>query len=84
MGEVVFNIGMIGYQEILLDFFYCGQIVMLIYLFIGNYGINCDDFEFIIFFVKGLIVRELCELFFNWCLVYILDEYLKMKNILGL
>ncbi len=45
MGEVVFNTGMTGYQEILSDPSYCGQIVTLTYPLIGNYGINRDDFE---------------------------------------
>lgn len=61
MGEVVFNTGMTGYQEILSDPSYCGQIVTLTYPLIGNYGINRDDFESITPFVKGLIIKELCE-----------------------
>ncbi len=83
-GEVVFNTGMTGYQEILSDPSYCGQIVTLTYPLIGNYGINRDDFESITPFVKGLIVKELCELPSNWRSAYTLDEYLKMKNIPGL
>ena len=45
VGEVVFNTGMTGYQEILTDPSYCGQIVTMTYPLIGNYGINRDDFE---------------------------------------
>lgn len=45
MGEVVFFIGVIGYQEVLIDLLYKGQIIVFIYLLIGNYGINEKDFE---------------------------------------
>ena len=45
VGELVFNTGMSGYQEVLSDLSYCGQIVMMTYPMIGNYGINHDDFE---------------------------------------
>lgn len=54
-GEVVFNTGMTGYQEILTDPSYCDQIVCLTYPLIGNYGINRDDFESIKPSVHGLI-----------------------------
>lgn len=57
-GEVVFNTGMTGYQEILSDPSYCDQIVMLTYPLIGNYGINRDDFESLNPAVAGLIVKE--------------------------
>ena len=59
IGEVVFNTGMTGYQEILSDPSYCGQIVTLTYPLIGNYGINRDDFESIKPAVAGFVVREL-------------------------
>lgn len=84
IGEVVFNTGMTGYQEILSDPSYCGQIVTFTYPLIGNYGINRDDFETITPFVKGLIVKELCQLPSNFRSAYTLDEYLKLKNIPGL
>ena len=45
MGEVCFNTGMTGYQEILTDPSYCGQIVTMTYPHIGNYGVNADDVE---------------------------------------
>ncbi|MBD1379960.1 carbamoyl phosphate synthase small subunit [Metabacillus arenae] len=83
-GEVVFNTGMTGYQEILSDPSYCGQIVTLTYPLIGNYGINRDDFETISPSVNGLIVKELCQLPSNWRSEYSLDEYLKLKEIPGL
>ena len=60
IGEVVFNTGMTGYQEILSDPSYCGQIVTLTYPLIGNYGINRDDFESIKPAVNGFIVKETC------------------------
>ncbi|MDP4085384.1 MAG: carbamoyl phosphate synthase small subunit [Bacillota bacterium] len=84
IGEVVFNTGMTGYQEILSDPSYCGQIVTLTYPLIGNYGINRDDFESITPAVRGLIVKEAADFPSNWRSEYTLDEYLKMKKIPGL
>lgn len=83
-GEVVFNTGMTGYQEILSDPSYCGQIVTLTYPLIGNYGINRDDFESISPAVHGLIVKENAEYPSNWRSELSLDGYLKMKNIPGI
>ena len=60
-GEVVFNTSMFGYQEILTDPSYAGQIVMPTYPMIGNYGINENDFESKHVHVSGFIVREECE-----------------------
>ncbi len=84
IGEVVFNTGMTGYQEILSDPSYCGQIVTLTYPLIGNYGINRDDFESINPAVKGLIVKEAADLPSNWRSEYTLDEYLELKRIPGI
>ena len=84
VGELVFTTGMTGLAESLTDPSYYGQIVMYTFPLIGNYGINRDDFESITPFVKGLIIKELCELPSNWRSAYTLDEYLKMKNIPGL
>ncbi len=84
IGEVVFNTGMTGYQEILSDPSYCGQIVTLTYPLVGNYGINRDDFESIIPAISGFIVKEVCELPSNFRSQYTLDEYFKAKNIPGL
>lgn len=83
-GEVVFNTGMTGYQEILTDPSYCGQIVTMTYPLIGNYGINRDDFESIEPSVYGMIVRELCDMPSNWRNAMTLDEFLKTKKIPGL
>lgn len=81
MGEIVFNTGMTGYQEILSDPSYCGQIVTLTYPLIGNYGINRDDFESIHPAISGFIVKEVADFPSNWRSDYTLDEYFKMKNI---
>lgn len=83
-GEVVFNTGMTGYQEILSDPSYCGQIVTFTYPLIGNYGINRDDFESIIPAVSGIIVKEAVDFPSNWRSEFSLDEYLKLKNIPGI
>ena len=84
IGEVVFNTGMTGYQEILSDPSYCSQIVTLTYPLIGNYGINRDDFESIEPTVSGLIVKEFCEFPSNWRSQFSIDEFLKDKGIRGL
>jgi carbamoyl-phosphate synthase small subunit len=80
-GEVVFNTGMTGYQEILSDPSYCGQIVTLTYPLVGNYGINRDDFESIHPAISGFIVKEVADFPSNWRSDWSLDEYFKMKNI---
>ncbi|WP_079508372.1 carbamoyl phosphate synthase small subunit [Mesobacillus jeotgali] len=84
IGEVVFNTGMTGYQEILSDPSYCGQIVTLTYPLIGNYGINRDDFESISPAVRGLIVKENADFPSNWRSEMPLNDYLGMKNIPGI
>ena len=66
VGEVVFNTGMTGYQEVLSDPSYCGQIVTLTYPLIGNYGINRDDFESITPAINGFIVKEVADFPSNW------------------
>ncbi|WP_338469882.1 carbamoyl phosphate synthase small subunit [Niallia sp. XMNu-256] len=83
-GEVVFHSGMTGYQEILSDPTYCGQIVVLTYPLVGNYGINRDDFESITPAINGLIVKEATDFPSNWRSEMTLDEYCKMKNIPGI
>ncbi|ULT58524.1 carbamoyl phosphate synthase small subunit [Neobacillus drentensis] len=84
IGEVVFNTGMTGYQEIISDPSYCGQIVTLTYPLIGNYGINRDDFESINPAIKGLVVKEAADFPSNWRNEYTLDEYFDMKKIPGI
>ncbi|TSB46349.1 glutamine-hydrolyzing carbamoyl-phosphate synthase small subunit [Alkalicoccobacillus porphyridii] len=83
-GEVVFNTGMTGYQEILSDPSYCAQIVTLTYPLIGNYGINRDDFESISPAIHGLIVREVELEPSHWRSEESLDTLLKAKGIPGL
>lgn len=84
MGEVVFNTGMTGYQEILSDPSYCSQIVTLTYPLIGNYGINRDDFESINPSINGLIVKEAAKHPSNWRNEETIDELLKAHDIPGL
>ncbi|HQX49147.1 MAG TPA: glutamine-hydrolyzing carbamoyl-phosphate synthase small subunit [Planctomycetaceae bacterium] len=83
-GEVVFNTSMTGYQEILTDPSYNGQIVTMTYPLIGNYGINLEDVESRGLFLKGFIVKELCEFPSNYRSTESLDAYLKRNNIVGL
>lgn len=83
-GEVVFNTGMTGYQEILSDPSYCSQIVTLTYPLIGNYGINRDDFESIKPTISGLIVKEASKSPSNWRNEESIDELLKTYSIPGL
>ncbi|WP_010270066.1 carbamoyl phosphate synthase small subunit [Paenibacillus senegalensis] len=83
-GEVVFNTGITGYQEVLSDPSYCGQIVTMTYPLIGNYGITRDDFEAIRPYVHGFVVREHEEIPSNWRAQYTLDSLLKEYGILGI
>ena len=66
VGEVVFNTGMTGYQEILTDPSYCRQIVVLTYPLVGNYGISPQFMQSRQAFVNGLVIGELCETPSNW------------------
>jgi carbamoyl-phosphate synthase small subunit len=83
-GEVIFNTGMTGYQEILTDPSYRGQLVCMTYPHIGNYGVNPDDVESERVQVAGFIVKECCRLPSNWRSSLPLPEYLKQHNIMGL
>jgi carbamoyl-phosphate synthase small subunit len=83
-GEVVFNTSMTGYQEILTDPSYCGQIVTMTYPLIGNYGVNLDDVESSGLSLSGFIVRELCREPSNHLSRKSLDEYLRENGIIGL
>ncbi len=83
-GEVVFNTSMMGYQEILTDPSYNGQIVVMTYPLIGNYGLNEEDFESKKPFVKGFVVKEHSAFPSNWRSQYNLDEFLKKYNIVGI
>ena len=83
-GEVVFNTSMTGYQEILTDPSYCGQIVVMTYPLIGNYGINKEDFESPRSFVRGFVVHEECEQPSNWRASYRLADFLAREGVIGL
>jgi carbamoyl-phosphate synthase small subunit len=83
-GEVVFNTGMTGYQEVLTDPSYFGQIVAMTYPLIGNYGINPADFESRAPWVRGFIVKELCDEPSHWQAVKSLSLYLAENGIPGL
>lgn len=83
-GEVVFNTGMTGYQEILTDPSYAGQIVLFTYPLIGNYGINDDDFESDRLQPTGVIVREACETPSNWRSKKTIDTLLKERGVVGI
>jgi len=80
-GEIVFNTSMTGYQEILTDPSYKGEIVCMTYPLIGNYGINEDDFESFKSHVNGFIVKEFAEEPENWRLKKKLERYLKENGI---
>src|SRR5690242_21876659 len=83
-GEVVFNTSMTGYQEILTDPSYKGQIVTMTYPLIGNYGINRQDVESRQPHVAGFIIKELAPLHSNYRADLSLDEYLKQNNIVAI
>jgi len=84
VGEVVFNTSMTGYQEVLTDPSYKGQIVNMTYPLIGNYGINEEDVESRGPKVEGFVVRELCRYPSNWRSSMTLDEYLKRNDVPGI
>jgi carbamoyl-phosphate synthase small subunit len=83
-GEMVFNTSMTGYQEILTDPSYAGQIVCMTYPLIGNYGVNEDDVESRRPWAEGFVVREASRIRSNWRSNQSLDDYLKENNIVGL
>ena len=83
-GEVVFNTSMVGYQEILTDPSYKGQIVVMTYPLIGNYGVNFDDVESAKPQVEGFAIRELSPTVSNFRARQSLDEYLKENKICGI
>ena len=83
-GEVVFNTSMTGYQEILTDPSYKGQIVTMTYPLIGNYGVNTEDIESKKVCVEGFVVKECSRIRSNWRSTKDLDDYLRENNILGI
>ncbi len=84
VGEVVFNTSMTGYQEILTDPSYAGQMVVMTVTQIGNTGINPEDYESRDIFLRGFIVRELSPCVSNWRAELSLSDWLLQKNIVGI
>ena len=83
-GEVVFNTGMSGYQEVLTDPSYKGQIVTMTYTEIGNYGVNSEDVESWQPWVEGFVVRECSPIASNWRSEETLGDYLRRWGIIGI
>ena len=83
-GEVVFNTSMTGYQEILTDPSYAGQIVVPTYPLIGNYGINGQDFESRRVQVSGFVVRDHCDAPSHPTSEMTIDEFLKSQGVIGI
>ena len=83
-GEVVFNTSMTGYQEILTDPSYCGQIITMTYPEIGNYGVNPEDVESLRPHLSGFVVRNVSEIASNFRSNETLDDYLKKMGIVGI
>jgi carbamoyl-phosphate synthase small subunit len=84
IGEVVFNTGMTGYQEVLTDPSYCGQIVIFTYPELGNTGVNPEDEESARVQVRGAIARNICHRPSNWRATQALPDYLKQQQIPGI
>jgi len=84
VGEVVFNTSMTGYQEVLSDPSYKGQMVAMTYTEIGNYGVNAEDYESSKIHVEGFIVKEAWETPSNWRATHSMSEFLKEQKIVGI
>ncbi len=82
-GEVVFNTAMTGYQEVLTDPSYRGQIVAMTYPLVGNYGVNPEDFESARIHVAGFVVREASRIRSNWRSERGLADFLNAAGVLG-
>src|SRR6187551_1117818 len=83
-GEIVFNTSMSGYQEILTDPSYAGQIVCMTYPLIGNYGVNAEDVESRRPWAEGFVVREASRIASNHRSTQSLQDYLKASGIVGI
>jgi carbamoyl-phosphate synthase small subunit len=83
-GEIIFNTGMTGYQEILSDPSYRGQIVTMTYPLIGNYGIVPEDNESASLYLTGFVVRERSRIKSNWRANEELDNYLERHGVIGI
>lgn len=82
--EIVFNTSMSGYQEIITDPSYCGQMVLMTYPLIGNYGINPQDFESDRPHLSGFIIKELSGVTSNWRSRESLEDFLKKFGVIGI
>ena len=82
-GEVVFNTALVGYQEIVTDPSYAGQIITFTYPHIGNYGVNGDDNEARAPHCRGVIVRDLARRASNWRATEDLQSFLEHQNVAG-
>ncbi len=82
-GEVVFNTGMTGYQEVLTDPSYCGQLVVMTYPLVGNYGVNPEDVESDKIQVSGFIIKEYQPDYSNYRATRNLADYLKDQGVMG-
>ena len=83
-GEVVFNTSMTGYQEILTDPSYAGQMITMTYPQIGNYGVNSDDYESRGPFAEGFIVKEYSKYYSNWRAEESLESFLQRYGVVGI
>jgi len=83
-GEIVFNTSMMGYQEILTDPSYAGEIITFTYPLIGNYGTNNADWESRNIFARGLLVKEACEYPSNWRAIQGLQDFLEEHKLVGI
>lgn len=83
-GELVFNTSLTGYQEILTDPSYAGQVITLTYPEIGNYGTNKEDLESRKIFARGLVVRHLSRRYSSWRATESLSDFLKSYGIIGI
>jgi len=84
LGEIVFNTSMSGYQEIMTDPSYKGQIVTMTYPLIGNYGVNKEDVESSGPKLEGFVIKERSKIASNWRSEKSLDQYLKENHIIGI
>lgn len=83
-GELIFTTGMVGYQEIITDPAYAGQIVVMTFPMIGNYGINLEDVESKKSYLSALVVREKCDTPSNFRCEMSLDDYLTAQGVCGI
>jgi carbamoyl-phosphate synthase small subunit len=83
-GEVVFNTSLSGYQEVITDPSYKGQMVAMTYPLIGNYGVNEEDVESRGAFLDGFIVKEYSKIHSNWRSTQSLGDYLAKQNVMGI